>query len=344
MGVKKINDLFEGTPIELDELNRKHIAVDAYNVIYQFLASIRGMDGSLLTDEEGSVTSHLSGLLARNARLLEKGLSPIYVFDGIPSVLKKEEITKRKERKEQAKEDYEKALEEGDLVTARIKAQQTSTLTKSMVSDSKKLLTLMGIPIIEAPQEGEAQAAYMAQKGDVWAVASQDFDSILFGAPILIRNLTLSGRRKLPRSNRYITIAIEQYNSEELLSTLGLTKEQLVDLAILIGTDFNPDGIKGVGPKTAYKYITTHGSLEEVLAKESIALDVDYKEIRTIFLNPSITPDYQIKNEKMDVQGILNYLCDEKGFNKERVENILTKAKKGYENTVKQKSLDTFFK
>ena len=212
MGVKKISDLFKGTPIELDQLRQKKLAVDAFNIIYQFLASIRGYDGSLLSDSEGLVTSHLSGLLYRNARLLEKGIQLAYVFDGAPSKLKREEIRRRAEVKRKARDELEDALERGDMERARTVAQRTSVVTSSMIDDSKKLLQLMGIPVIEAPSEGESQAAYLVQKKKVWAVASQDYDSLLFGSPTLVRNLTLSGRRKLPHSNRYVTVNVEVFH------------------------------------------------------------------------------------------------------------------------------------
>ncbi len=344
MGVKKISDLFKGTPIELEQLRQKKLAVDALNIIYQFLASIRGYDGSLLSDSEGFVTSHLSGLLYRNARLLEKGIQLSYVFDGKPSKLKREEIKRRAEVKRKAREELEEALERGDMARAKVVAQRTSVLTSSMIDDSKKLLRLMGIPVIEAPTEGEAQAAYLVQKKKVWAVASQDYDSLLFGSPILVRNLTLSGRRKLPRSNRYITVNVEVFHQHELLQALKLTKEQLVDMSILIGTDFNPDGVKGIGPKTAYKFITKHGTLEDVISnEESAVLDVDIDAIRNIFLNPEINEDYTINFKPINVEGVTEFLCEERGFNKDRVVNTLNKARKGQDSALKQKSLDAFF-
>ena len=344
MGVKKISDLFKGTPIELDQLRQKKLAVDAYNIIYQFLASIRGADGSLLANAEGVVTSHLSGLLYRNARLIEKGIQLAYVFDGKPSKLKREEIKRRAEVKRKAREEYEEAIERGDLARARVVAQRTSVVTSSMIDDSKKLLSLMGIPVIEAPQEGEAQAAYLVKQKKVWAAASQDYDSLLFGSPILIRNLTLSGRRRLPRSNRYITVNVEEYHQNELLQALKLTKEQLIDMSILIGTDFNPDGVKGVGPKTAYKLIKQYDNLEEVIAnEEKIFLDEDIDEIRNIFLNPSITEEYKLSFKPINTDGIVEFLCEERGFNKERVTSTLKKAKKGQDTALKQKSLDSFF-
>lgn len=344
MGVKKISDLFEGIPIEIDQLRQKKLAVDAYNIIYQFLASIRGYDGSLLSDSEGTITSHLTGLLYRNARLLEKGVKLVYVFDGEPSQLKKEEIRRRAEVKAKAREELEDALERGDMKRARTVAQRTSKLTKPMVEDSKKLLELLGIPVVEAPQEGESQAAYLVQQSKVWAVASQDYDSLLFGSPILIRNLTLSGKRKLPRSNRTINVKIEEYHQNELLRTLEITREQLVDMSILIGTDFNPDGVKGVGPKTAYKLIKEYGDLETILEKdEKIVLDVDYDAVRKVFLNPVITEDYDLKFGSINIEGIVEFLCEERGFSKDRVYGTLQKAKKGQEAALKQKSLDSYF-
>ena len=344
MGVKKISDLFKGTPINLDQLRQKKLAVDAYNIIYQFLASIRGADGSPLADAEGTITSHLSGLFYRNARLLEKGIQLVYVFDGKPSELKREEIKRRAEVKRKAREELEEALERGDLERARVVAQRTSVLTDSMVEDSKKLLNLLGIPIVEAPQEGEAQAAYLVNQKKVWAVASQDYDSLLFGSPILIRNLTLSGRRKLPRTNRYITVNVEEYHQANLLKTLEITREQLVDMSILIGTDFNPGGVEGVGPKTAYRYIKEHGNLETIIEKEDkVSLDIDIDEVRDIFLNPVTSDDYNISFKSIDVDGSVQFLCEERGFSKERVRSSLEKAKKGQDTTLKQKSLDLFF-
>ena len=344
MGVKKISDLFQGTPIDIEQLRQKKLAVDAYNIIYQFLASIRGYDGSLLSDTEGTVTSHLTGLLYRNARLLERGVKLVYVFDGEPSQLKREEIQRRAEVKAKAREELEEALERGDMERARTVAQRTSKLTRPMVEDSKRLLKHLGIPVVEAPQEGESQAAYLVQEKKVWGVASQDYDSLLFGSPVLIRNLTLSGRRKLPKSNRYITVNVEEYHQHELLKALEITREQLIDMSILIGTDFNPDGVKGVGPKTAYKLIKEHGDLETVLEKEEkVVLDVDYNAVRDVFLNPVIKEDFELKFEPIDVEGTVEFLCDERGFSKDRVYGTLQKAKKGQETALKQKSLDSFF-
>lgn len=344
MGVKKISDLFKGTPIQLEQLKRKKLAVDAYNVIYQFLASIRGYDGSLLSDSEGAVTSHLSGLLYRNARLIEKGIQLAYVFDGKPSKLKREEIQRRADIKRKAREEYEEAIERGDIARAKVVAQRTSKVTTNMIDDSKKLLDLMGIPVIEAPQEGEAQAAHLVNQKKVWGVASQDYDSLLFGSPILIRNLTLSGQRKLPRSSRTYTVNVEEYHQNELLRSLEITREQLVDMSILIGTDFNKGGVAGIGPKTAYKLISEYGCLEDAIEKEEkVAIDEDYNEIRDVFLNPVVTDDYSLDFKPLDIDGTIQFLCEERGFSKDRVASTLRKAQKGQDMALKQRSLDSFF-
>ena len=243
-----------------------------------------------------------------------------------------------------SREELDEALERGDYARARVVAQRTSILTPKMVDDSKKLLSLLGIPVIEAPQEGEAQSAYLVRQKKAWASASQDYDSFLFGCPILIRNLTLSGRRKLPHQDRYVTVNIEMFRLQDLLQTLDITREQLIDLAILLGTDFNPDGVKGVGPKTAYKLIKKHGNLETILEKETkVQLDVDYEAIREIFLNPVVTDKFDLHFSTIDVEGVVEFLCEERGFNKERVLNAVVRAKKGQQKSLQQRRLDAFF-
>ena len=197
MGVN-LSGLTEPRTVELSELRGRSIAVDAYNTIYQFLSIIRQPDGYPLTDDKGRVTSHLSGLLYRTANLIEAGIEPIFVFDGKPHELKSGTISERKERREKAEQEWQKAIREGDEKKAFSKAQQTSRMTPEIKESSVELLRLMGVPIVQAPSDGEAQGAYMCAKGDVWASASQDFDSLLFGAPRLLRNVAITGRRKVP--------------------------------------------------------------------------------------------------------------------------------------------------
>jgi flap endonuclease-1 len=309
---------------DLRELKDKVVAIDAYNALYQFLTAIRQPDGTPLMDSKGRVTSHLSGLFYRTINLVEAGLKPVYVFDGKPPELKSREIAERLQMREEARRKYEEALSSGDLEAARRYAQISSTLTNDMVAAAKHLLTAMGIPWVQAPSEGEAQAAYMVSVGDVWAAASQDYDSLLFGSPRLIRNLTISGKRKLPKKEVYVEIKPEVIELEQLLKALGLTREQLIDVAILIGTDYNPDGVRGVGPKTALQLIKTYGSLERALRTIPGAnFPVPPEEIRKIFLNPPVTRDYKLEWREVDSEKVKKILVDEYEFSEERVSSAL---------------------
>ncbi|MBI5226914.1 flap endonuclease-1 [Candidatus Micrarchaeota archaeon] len=246
----------------LDELSGTY-AVDAYNVLYQFLTIIRQPDGTPLLNSKREITSHLSGLFYRTCSLLEKNVIPIYVFDGEPSPLKAKTIAERVAAKVEAEELMRKAREEGRLEEAARLAQRTARLSRSMVQDGQKLLDAMGLPWVQAPSEGEAQCSLMAKAGVVDAAASQDFDALLFGAPKLVRNLTFSGRRKLPQRNMYVTVQPEFYDLQENLSTLSLTHEQLVWAGILIGTDFN-EGVLGIGPKKALKLVQGAKSTDDI--------------------------------------------------------------------------------
>ncbi|MEM2342950.1 MAG: flap endonuclease-1, partial [Sulfolobales archaeon] len=286
--VRTINDL--------RELYGKVIAIDAYNALYQFLTAIRQPDGTPLMDLKGRVTSHLSGLFYRTVNLMEACIKPIYVFDGKPPELKSREIAQRSLIKNEALIKYKDALERGDIETARRYAQISSKLTNEMVEEAKELLSAMGVPWVQAPSEGEAQAAYMTLKNVSWSTASQDYDSILFGSPRLIRNLTISGKRKLPKKDIYVEVKPELIELNTLLSSLAITREQLIDIAILLGTDYNPDGVKGIGPKTALKLIKTYGSLEKVLKiLPEAQFPVDPLKIREFFLNPPVSNEYKVE-------------------------------------------------
>jgi len=330
--------------ISFNEIKGRRIAIDAYNALYQFLATIRQIDGKPLMDSQGNVTSHLNGLLYRTVNLLEKDIRPVYVFDGKPPELKKAEILRRMEQKSEAIIKYEEALKRGDLEEARIYAQQTSKLTTYMVDEAKKLLTYLGVPWVQAPSEGEAQAAYMVVKGDVWASASQDYDSLLYGAPRLIRNLTISGRRKIAKRNMYINISLELIFLEEVLKKLDITRVQLIDIAILLGTDYNPGGIKGIGPKKALELIKRYGGLEKIIkiiGKESF--NVDPFSIREIFLKPEISDDYKLEWGNVDEDKLIKLLCDSHDFSYDRVKKAIERVKKAYDINIKQMRLESWF-
>jgi len=200
-----------------------------------------------------------------------------------------------------------------------------------MVEDSKRILSLFGIPFIDAPSEGEATAAHLTITGQAFASASQDFDSILFGAKRLVRNFTNSGRRKIPNKNTYIEVEPEIIYLEKSLKELGLTREQIVDIGILIGTDFNPDGFERVGPKTALKMIKQHSRLEDIPQIQDQLSKIDYKQIREIFLKPKVADLPEITFGKVDHEGITNYLVEERSFSPERVQTSLNRLKKAIE-------------
>ena len=276
----------------------------------------------MLTDSEGRVTSHLSGILFRFSKLVENGIRICVVFDGKPPKLKMNLLEERRQRKIKAQIEWEAAIEAGDRETARTKAQQTTREESHMIDDSKKLLDLLGVPWVEAPSEGEAQVASLLEQGMVDYGASQDFDTVLFGASKFIRNLTLSGRRKLPKQQKWVEVSPEIVDLEASFQKLEINREQLIDVAILMGTDFNP-GIDGIGPKRGLKLIQEFGKAEGALEKLGKEID-NLDEIRTLFLDhPSVdfTPEWRTPN----VESTIKYLCNDYSFNKGRVEKALEK-------------------
>ena len=332
---------------DLRELRGKVIAIDAYNALYQFLAAIRQPDGTPLMDSKGRVTSHLSGLFYRTINIMEAGIKPVYVFDGKPPELKAKEIQQRMSIREEARRKYEEALASGDLETARRYAQLSAKLTNDMVDDAKRLLDAMGVPWVQAPSEGEAQAAYIAYRGDAWAAASQDYDALLFGAPRLVRNLTISGKRKLPRRDVYVEIKPEVIELNTLLKLLRISREQLIDIAILLGTDYNPDGVKGVGPKTALTLIRTYGSIEKALRSlPKTSFPIEPTKIKELFLKPVVTTQYKIHWKEPNEEAIMKILVDEHDFSENRVKSAIERLKKAYREYIKAgfKGLDAWFK
>ncbi|TDA33365.1 MAG: flap endonuclease-1 [Hadesarchaea archaeon] len=335
MGVQ-LGPIIPKAEVELEELRGKRVAVDALNFLYQFLAIIRQRDGEPLRDSRGRITSHLSGLFYRTANLLETEIYPIYVFDGKPPELKRRTLEERRLLREKAAEEWERALKEGRLEEARRYAAQAATVEEQVVEDAKHLLRLMGVPFVQAPAEGEAQAAHLVRRGDAWAVASQDFDSLLFGSPVLVRNLAITGRRKLPGKDVYVEVKPEVVELKRVLSELGITREQLVDVGILVGTDFN-EGVKGIGPKRALELVKKHGSLEGM---EEVRVE-DFEEIRKIFLEPEVSDTYRIEWGQPDVEGIKEFLCEEHDFSEDRVQSGIQKLLRGREG--RQSSLEKWF-
>jgi len=327
MGVS-IGSIVPKKEIELIELSGKKIAVDSYNNLYQYLTIIRDrVTGEPLKDSKGMVTSHLSGLLYRTANLIEFGIRPIFVFDGEPPKFKKKTIEARQAAKEEAREKWKEALEKGEEA---IKYAQAATyLTDEMIEDSKKLLDAMGLPWIVAKSEGEAQCAFMCKKGSVDATASQDYDSLLFSSPHLVRNLSITGKRKLPRKEIYIEVKPEIIELQEVLSSLGITHEQLILIGILIGTDYN-QGIEKVGPKTALKLIKENKTLNKLLSKVQWKDEVDPEEVYEFFLHPPVIEKYKIEFKEPDKERIIEFMVDEHDFSKERIEKIVEKLQTSF--------------
>jgi flap endonuclease-1 len=328
MGVK-FRDIVSPESIKFEQLENKIVALDAANIIYQFLSSIRQADGTPLKDQNGDITSHFSGILYRTSSLIDKGIKPIYVFDGTSDILKKGTQDKRREVKEESQKQWDKALEEGRIEDARKFATRSSRMSRDIIEGSKKLLELMGVPYIQAKGEGEAQASYMVEKGDAWAVGSQDYDCILFGAPRMVRNLTITGGKA----------NLEMINLEKVLKDLQITRKQLVDIAILVGTDFNM-GVKGIGAKTGLKLIKQHDNIFHVLENQGIQLEVEPEILRNIFLKHEVVSDYKLQWSSPDTEGVVAFLCGEHDFSEPRVLSALDKFKK-IDN--KQKSLTDWF-
>ena len=336
-----LKDLIVKEKTTLEAFSTRVIAIDAYNAIYQFLASIRGPDGLQLMDSQGRVTSHLSGLLYRNVNFLSLGIKPVYVFDGKAPSLKAAEIQRRKQIKKDATIKYERAIAEGNMEDARKFAQQTTSMRDGMVKESKKLLECFGIPYIDAQSEGEATAAHLTNTGQAYASASQDYDSILCGAKRLVRNFTSSGRRRIPNSNTYIDVVPEVIQTQKVLDALGLTREKLIDVGILIGTDFNPNGFERIGPKTAIKMIRKHSRLEDVPQIQEQLQKIDFEQIREIFLNPKVTDVNEIVFEEVDYEAITGYLVKERSFSNDRVNSTLNRLKRALEK--KSQNLEQWF-
>ena len=320
--------------IDFTDIGGKTIAVDAYNTIYQFLSIIRQPDGTPLVDSKNRVTSHLSGLLYRTVNLLEYKITPVFVFDGMPPLLKRRTLEARANRRDEARKAWEAAKAAGQIEEARTRAMASTRITRDVVDGAKALLSAMGIAYIQAPSEGEAQAAVMVDRGLVYASASQDYDSFLFGAGVVIRNLTISGRRKLPKKNVYIDVKPERVSLERLLQSLGISRNQLVLLGMLMGTDFNT-GIDKVGPKTALRIVRECNDLDAVVRyvkeKYNAEFDSDPREVEQLFMNPEHDDidkgefDKLVGSGRPDKDAIVKLMCDEHDFSVDRVTKVADK-------------------
>ncbi len=345
MGLQ-FKDLVVKEEISARNLKDKILAVDSMNLLYQFLTTIRGMDGSALTDSKGRVTSHLIGLFSRTTSLMEQGLKLVFVFDGKAPDIKKKTWEKRTAIKQEAAKLFQKAEEDQNMGDMRKFASRTVILDKDMIRDAKNVITALGLPIVQAPSEGEAQTAYMVKNGTCYASVSQDYDNLIFGCPTLVRNLSIDGKRKRAGKFAYQKVSPEMIKLEDVLKKLELNLEQIIVLAILVGTDYNPGGVKGIGPKTALKLMKEHGDnfdkiFEEVKWKESYP-DLEWKEVFDTIKHIPVTDDYKLEWKNIDEEALIHLLVEEHGFSLDRVKSKLEKLNE-VKGKLSQKGLSSFF-
>ena len=313
-----LKDIVTAQELPWEALAGRTLAVDGYNAVYQFLASLRQRDGQLFCDADGRVTSHLMGVFYRTTSLLREGVLPVWVFDGKPPERKAGTIRERIRTKEKAEEEYQAALAAGDLETARRKAAQTSRLTRPMVDELFELFAALGVPALQAPSEGEAQAAAMAAQGTVWAAASEDYDSLLFGAPRLVRGLAA-------RASGGKNPGAQLVDREELLASLGIDAEELILLGVIVGTDFN-DGARGYGPKKALKLVREHLGFEATVAKAGLDA-AEAREVAEIFRHPTATEVPTPTFGPVDEAAVHRLLVEVHGFSEERVRAAVGRAR-----------------
>jgi flap endonuclease-1 len=341
----KLKDITIKKEIEINDLKDKVLVVDSFNVMYQFLTTIRMADGSPLKDSHNNVTSHLNGLFNRSMNLMHRGIKLAFVFDGKAPALKQRERERRAELKKEAAKEYEIAKEREDVESMKKYAARTSMLTRDMVDEAKKLITAMGMPIIQAPSEGEAQAAHIVNNGDAYAEVSQDYDCMMFGVPRLVRNLTVSERRKLPGKLSYVEVKPELIDLGENLNNLGISQDQLIALCVLMGTDFNPGGIKGIGPKNALKLVKEYnedfGNMFKKVEWEK-HFDFSWEEVFDTVKNIPVSDNYEMKWNRIDCDELKKLLVDGHDFSEKRVDDALEKLGKLNEKKC-QKGLGEFF-
>jgi flap endonuclease-1 len=333
MGVNLTEIIKSARTIGFEDITGKRIAIDAYNTMYQFISIIRDrFTGEPLRDSKGMVTSHLSGIFYRTSRMLEHKIEPVFVFDGKPPEFKKHTTAARSKVREEARKKWQDAVEKKDYEAVRRYSMQASRLTSDMIAEAKRLLDTMGIPWVQAPSEGEAQAAAMVQKGQAWSTGSQDWDSLMFGTPRFVKNLTITGKRKVPRKEKYIEIVPEIVELDSVLKELGISLDQLIVLGILVGTDYNPGGVKGIGPKKALDLVKQHSSspLEGAMKTVEWEHEASPQDIFKFFKLPPVeeVKDDDLKPGRINVEALKKVMCDDHEFSEDRIDSTMKKLEK----------------
>lgn len=328
MGLQ-ISEIITKKELDFKDLKGKTLAVDAFNAIYQFLTTIRQPDGTPLKDSKDNVTSHLSGLFYRNMNLILQGIKLIYVFDGEPPKLKGKTHEIRREAKEAAKEKYEDAKASENIEEMGKYSRSEVYLDEKKINESKELLEAMGIAVVQAPGEGEAQASLMSQNSDIYAVASQDYDCLMFKAPKLIQNLSLSRKRKT--ATGYVDIQPQLIELQSVLTELELNQEQLICIGIICGTDYNPGGIKGLGPKKSLKIVKEYETKEKIFEAletdekfEKYEVNFEWQPIYEEIINPNVTKGVQVEFPKINEDKIKEILMKYE-FSESRIDSQLEK-------------------
>lgn len=323
MGVK-LKDFVSPKRIELGSLTGRIIAIDAFNWIYQFLTTIRLADGSPLTDKNGKVTSHLNGLFYRSMSLLNANVIPWFIFDGAYPKFKRNTNMERQKAKEHA----EKLAKEAETEEERaMYLRRTARIDDYIISSSKELLGLLGIPTYQAPAEGEAQAARFNKDSLAYAVASQDYDTILFGGEKIIRNLNITNKKKAMGKGVMVDVKPEIIEAKTLFSTLGINREQLIALALMMGTDYN-DGVNGIGPKKGLAIVRKE-QINQILADYDFGSEYPIKEIFDYFIEPradSLAEKPSLRSPSKEK--LVSFLSGEHSFSAERIEASIEKLKK----------------
>jgi flap endonuclease-1 len=331
--------------IELETLKNKRLGFDAFNTIYQFITTIRSIDGTPLTNEKGEITSHLNGIFYRITNILSQGIKPVFVFDGVSHKLKDKTKQERRDRRTTAKEKYDLAIDQGDAENAHKYGKQSQTITENIIKESKELLEAFGVPCMTAPGEAEAQISVMTKNGLFDYTVSQDYDCLLFNSPNILRNINVTGKRKVVSRNIYVDSYPYVINTQKIIKDLEITHRKLIWLSILIGTDFNKK-IEGVGPKTALKLVKKYNEFEDIieyLEQKNKEITFNYKEVENIFLKPNVDMSIKYETPEINKEKIYQILVDKSNFDEERVKKHLNAFFKKKEEQEKQKTIDKWF-
>ena len=293
-------------------------------------------------DKNNNITSHLSGLFYRNINLLQEGIKPVYIFDGIPPELKQAEIEKRKKLKQIAEQKFKEAKDKQDIAEMKKYSGRFVKITDDMIQQSKKLLEALGIPVIQAPSEGEAEAAVLARAKKVWAAASQDYDALLYATPYLVRNLVSARRKKTP-SGLYIDTKPELIEFQQVLNQLQIDEDQLICLAILIGTDYNPGGVMGIGQKRALEIVRRYKYPVEIFeqVQKNFNFVFDWQEVFKQFHEYESSYMEDIEFKKVDENKVKEILLSH-DFSGNRINSGLQRLRE-IDELKKQKGLSDFF-